>query len=258
MPKESFPRQGVVLPEKYVGSSVEKVVNRNEGEEKEVESLTSNDIKEEYRSTTVHPKPFSEQTKADLVQTAQDRGRIRALKNISRWEQEERADTQKLENARRIKEKSLLNRIKGWFTKKPPEDNRTLRERIFLETGEVLPGKYPATEEIELKPKPDLVTSSTDQARIRALKNVSAWEQEEKTKAQSKNGFLSKIKGWFAKEPPEDDRTLKERMEEIEAAELLEEVRHKLAFNPSALTRQDLVLLSEEEMLRYRRWQQKL
>lgn len=103
----------------------------------------------------------------------------------------------------------------------------------------------------------DLVQTPQDRGRIKALKNISRWEQEEKASAAAhaamKSSVWGRIKGWFSR-PKEDDRSLKERMQVMESEQLLESVRRKLATNPGALTKQEVVLLSDEEMNQYVRW----
>lgn len=57
---------------------------------------------------------------ADPEEMAKVRGRLKALQNIEKWEQEEREAAQKT---------SFLGRIKRWFTREK-QDDRTLEERM--------------------------------------------------------------------------------------------------------------------------------
>lgn len=53
--------------------------------------------------------------------------------------------------------------------------------------------------------------------RLKAHQNIEKWEQEER-EATQKPGFFDRIKRWFTREK-QDDRTLEERMVEMDAAE---------------------------------------
>lgn len=100
----------------------------------------------------------------------------------------------------------------------------------------------------------DLIRTPEDRTKIRAIQNINKWEREEQRGRETKKNTFARIKNWFSGDNFEDDRTLQERMAEIESGKILEEIREKLSTNPASLTKQDLVLLSDAEMAEYESW----